>query len=95
MFNLHPERFMIVCHLPARTLVDDIGSRANPVLLSTVSGDLRAGNVFLQPVPTLVEETIPSVSAPPGNSGEFQARAALLLREQKPLMRILFAFHHE
>jgi hypothetical protein len=42
---------------------------------SIVSGDLCAGNAFLPPVRTLVEETIPSVSGPPGKSADFQARA--------------------
>jgi hypothetical protein len=36
---------------------------------------MRAGNVFHQSVHTLVDETIPLVSKPPGNSTEFQACA--------------------
>jgi len=44
-----------------------------------VSGAQVAGNVFLLPVRTPVEETIPLGSEPPGNSAEFQARAAFLL----------------
>jgi hypothetical protein len=40
-----------------------------------VSGDLRAGNAFPQSVRTLMEETFPPVSGPPGNPRGFQARA--------------------
>jgi len=43
-----------------------------------------AGNVFQEPVRTLVGETTPSVSGPPGNSSEFQARAGFFLRAKKP-----------
>ncbi len=42
-----------------------------PSYLSIVLSGLRAGNVFRLPVRTLVGETIPHVSAPPENSGEF------------------------
>jgi hypothetical protein len=41
--------------------------QANLVFFQIVSGDLRAENVFHPPVRTLVDETIPSVSEPPGN----------------------------
>jgi hypothetical protein len=58
---------------------------SNPVKALIVPGDMRAGNVFPQSVHTLVEETIPSVSEPPGNSVEFQARAAFLFCVEKPL----------
>jgi hypothetical protein len=48
------------------------------VVFQIVPGDLRAGNVFLEPVRTL-EETTPQVSEPPGNSEEFQAHAGFFL----------------
>ncbi len=51
---------------------------------SIVPGDMRAGNAFHPPVRTLVDEMIPSVSAPPGNSREFQARAGLFKRVERP-----------
>jgi hypothetical protein len=47
-----------------------------PSFLSIVSGDL-SGERFPKPVRTLVEETIPPVSEPPGKSAGFQARAGL------------------
>jgi hypothetical protein len=62
------------------------------VPFQTVPGDLCAGNVFLEPVRTLVEETIPTVSAPPGNSEEFQAHAGFFLCVQKPHGGILAPF---
>jgi len=40
----------------------------NLVVFQIVPGDLCVGNVFHQPVRTLVDETIPCVSEPPGNS---------------------------
>jgi len=40
-----------------------------------VPGDLSPGTRFPQPVRTLVAETLPSVSGPPGNPEGFQARA--------------------
>jgi hypothetical protein len=55
------------------------------VLLPIVSGDTRAGNAFLPPVHTLVVETLPIVSEPPGNPAGFQARAELPSRVEKPL----------
>jgi hypothetical protein len=36
--------------------------------ISNVSGDLRTGNVFPQPVRTPVKETFPLFCEPPGNS---------------------------
>ncbi len=51
---------------------------------SIISGDKRAGNGFVLPVRTLGEQTIPSVSAPPGNSGEFQAHAVFPNASKKP-----------
>jgi hypothetical protein len=42
-----------------------------------IPGDWCAGNMFHQPVRTLVDETILLVSEPPGNPAGFQARADL------------------
>ena len=50
---------------------------------SIISGDLCAGNAFVLPVRTLGEQTIPSVSAPPGNPAGFQAHAVFPLRIEK------------
>jgi hypothetical protein len=56
----------------------------DPVKASIVSGDLRAGNVFQPSGRTLVDETIPQVSEPPGNPAGFQAHAEFFRRVEKP-----------
>jgi hypothetical protein len=51
---------------------------SSPSVSSIVPGDLSPGTLFPPPVRTLAEETIPSVSGPPGNAAAFQARAGFL-----------------
>jgi len=49
----------------------DVKFLTNPVKALIVPGDLCAGNVFHPSVRTLVEETFPQVSEPPGKSADF------------------------
>jgi hypothetical protein len=59
----------------------------NLVILSFVSGGFAAGNAFGPPVRAPGDQTIPSVSAPPGNPGGFQARADFFPPRQKTRAR--------